>query len=104
MKNNSLRFNILKGFLATVVVVCITYYMLVKPGARPEPNHGGYYTGPMKSKGDPNIYGNDEGVKVPPPPESNTSVATAAPKPDDNAPKTAPGTAKPADKGASSKK
>ena len=104
MKNETNRLNVLKGILVAVMVVCITYFMLVKPGARPEPNHSGYYTGPMKSKGDPSIYGTDDGVKVPPPPESKPSVATAAPQTDDNARKDAPGTAKPASKGGESKK
>ncbi|MEP6755056.1 MAG: hypothetical protein ABJA67_06125, partial [Chthonomonadales bacterium] len=60
--------------------------------------------GIMKSKGNSNSYGNDDGVKLPPPPESRVSTATAAPKTDDNAPKDAPKNAKPTDKDGASKK
>jgi hypothetical protein len=48
---------------------------------RPEPPEGAvYYTGPMKSKGDPNVYGTDEGKQVAPPPGAVASGG-AAPNP-----------------------
>ena len=62
------RSQVLSGILVVVALIAaIVLYGRGKEG-RPEPSAPGYYTGPMKSKGDPTVYGTDEGVKVAPPP------------------------------------
>lgn len=75
------------------------YYMLVRPGARPAPSGPGYYYGPMKSKGNPNLYGDDDGKRVPKPPEAVAAETKPVPRTDDNAPATAPTTVKPGTQG-----
>lgn len=65
-------------FLALCVAAGVVWWMF-RPGVKPPPSAPGYYTGPMRSKGDPNVFGTDDGVRVPPPASSQPKQAANQP-------------------------
>lgn len=52
-----------------VVILAVVLAVTRRPGSKPPPAavSGFYWTGAMKSKGDPNLYGTEAGEKVAPP-------------------------------------
>ncbi len=73
------RQKLLLGLLAVVAVVAAIVLSQNRPAAKPPPDRGlFYYTGPMKSKGNPNLYGTDDGRRVPPPAGAKTAGTSPA--------------------------
>ncbi len=61
------RLRLLLGLGAVLLVAAVLLFL---PGRKPQrlaPNASGYYTGPMRSKGDRSIYSTEDGRVVPPP-------------------------------------
>lgn len=72
----------LRSLAAVFLALCVTagvVWWVFRPGVKPPPSAPGYYTGPMRSKGDPNVFGTDEGVRVPPPASSQPIQAANRP-------------------------
>ena len=65
--DQSQRMRVLTGIFLVLAVVAAGVWYTNRPGVKPPPSAPGYYTGPMKSKGDPTVYGTDDGVRVPAP-------------------------------------
>ncbi|HZO91237.1 MAG TPA: hypothetical protein VFB38_23135 [Chthonomonadaceae bacterium] len=69
------RLQVLSGILiALALVAAVAFYWQRQP-EKPPPDSG-YYTGPFRSKGDPNRYATDDGKIVPPPPGASTAAVT----------------------------
>jgi hypothetical protein len=63
------RKKLIDGFLVTVLVVVVVCWFLnnLQP-AKPPPSAPGYYMGPLRSKGNPNMAATEDGRKVDLPP------------------------------------
>ena len=67
---------LLGGMLVVgIILVAVAWYMYLKP-AKPPPNAPGYYTGPLRAKGNPNIAATDDGQKVNLPPPASTEAGS----------------------------
>lgn len=75
--NETRRVQVLSGVLLVLAIVAVAVWYSYRPGEKPPPSEPGYYTGPMKSKGDPTIFGTDAGQRVAAPPEATKSPAPA---------------------------
>jgi hypothetical protein len=64
----SKRLRVLSGICFVLAVIAAIIWSHNRPDAKPPPSAPGYYYGPMKSKGDPNVYGTEAGQRVAPPP------------------------------------
>jgi len=71
------RKHLLFGFLVLALIMGAIFMFSNTKEPKPAPTAGPgiYYTGPMRSKGDPNLYGTEDGKKVPPPPGVDTGSA-----------------------------
>lgn len=67
-KEQPSRTQTLLGIMLLLGIVAAVVQYALRPGVRPPPDSSGYYTGPMKSKGNPNMWGTDDGKRVDPPP------------------------------------
>jgi len=68
----SQRLRLLSGICFILAVIAAILWSNNRPDAKPPPSAPGYYTGPMRSKGDPNVYATDAGQRVAPPPGATT--------------------------------
>lgn len=75
MRNNR-RLQVLSGLLVVVAIVAVIFIRFFGTPQKPPPSAPGYYSGPMKSKGDPTIFGNEEGQRVAAPPGATTKPAS----------------------------
>lgn len=66
MKMNSRTRWLLYVLLAVSIGIAIVFLSPAEPHYSP-PSGGGYYTGPMRSKSDPNVWITADGQRVPPP-------------------------------------
>jgi len=75
------------GALVVTVAVAAFIFMKASRASMSPPSGLYYYTGPMRNKKDPNIWGDAQGNRVPPPPDAIPVPPSSA----NNAPKDAVG-------------
>jgi len=65
---NDSRTKILFGALLAAVAIAVAVFFFNSKPPKAAPSGPGYYSGPMRNKSNPNIYGTDDGKQVPAPP------------------------------------
>ena len=66
------RLRVMSGVAIMLLVVAAIVWSRGGQNVKPPPSEPGYYTGPMRGKGQKDTYGTDDGKRVPPPPGASS--------------------------------
>lgn len=75
------RLKYLAGALVILTLVAVVVLHNYKNPQKAPPSEPGYYSGPFRSKSDPNVYSTDDNKVVPAPPGAHIAVPGASDKP-----------------------